>query len=335
MHLPCFLAAAPFLTMHAMAQNNTVPRTRNIFQNEISLVTENDNYTLRGRDGYYTNGIYLKFIHAVNTKKISCFKNRPAIEKVVNGFELGQAIYNPVSYNRPIPSVQDRPFAGYLSFKFDQHIFYNKHTVLEWAATLGTIGPNSFGKNVQRWYHNVIGIYDVKGWPYQVKNEMSVNLKTAYYRSLLKSDPVKNIINIDGFAIGNLGNAFTNLSAGVTFKLGLVENHNNSSHFGARVAAPVGSKQVRNYELYFEYEPSATWQLYSAVLQGGLFIKDKGPVIVPIKALVYSNRLGIHYAQNTTTVSVVYTNRTRQATTQQRNENFCSIQFAHRFSKLK
>lgn len=336
MHLPKIIVAATlFFPVITKAQKDTIPPPKNVFQNEISVVSDNDNYTLQLRDGYYTNGIYLKLSHAADPAKTKWYKNKPTIKKVVNGFELGQAIYNPVSYNRPLPQYQDRPFAGYLAFSFGQHIFYQDNSVLEWAASLGTIGPNSYAGNVQRWYHRVIGIYDVKGWPYQVNNEMSLNVKAAYYKSLLKTQPQRSQFNIDGFARANIGNAFTDLTLGGTIKMGRVENHWNSSHFRAQVSTATGSQPLGKYEIYFYYEPAITCQAYNAVLQGGMFLKNKGPLTVGIKPIVFSQQFGLRYAQHRATVALLYINRTRQATTQQRNENYCSIQFAYRFGKVK
>jgi lipid A 3-O-deacylase len=320
--------------MLLLAQSD-IPAPKNIYQNEISLVTENDNYTLQGRDGYYTNGIYLQWNRAVATENSKWFRNKPGIKKVVNGFELGQAIYNPVSYNRPLPEIQDRPFAGYLAFTFNQHIFYQNNSVLQWAASLGTIGPNSFGKNVQRWYHNVIGIYDVTGWPFQVNNEMSLNVKAAYYKSLLQTPRQQSQFNMDGFAKANVGNAFTDFTLGTTLKTGRIENLWNSSHYKARVSTVKGNKPVGKYEIYFYYEPAITFQAYNAVLQGGMFLQNKGPVTVAIKPIVFAQQFGLRYAQNRFTTALIYTNRTRQATTQQRNENFCSFQIGYRFGKVK
>jgi len=328
-----FVAIIAFLPLIIFAQKD-ISAKNHFFRNEISLVSDNDNYTLLGRDGYYTNGIYLKLSHAVDIENSKWYKNKPNIKKVITGFEFGQAIYNPVSYNRPFPEYQDRPFAGYLAFTFGQYIFLKKNTVLEYAVSLGTIGPNSFGKNVQRWYHNVIGIYDVVGWPYELNNEASINLKTAWYQSLLKTDPQKSQFNIDGFAKANLGNAFTNLSVGGTFKVGMVENHCNSDHWKARLSTKNGSKAMGNHELYFYYEPALTYQAYNAVLQGGMFLKNKGPLTASIKPVFFSQQFGVRYAKNRFGAALTYVNRTRQATTQIRNENFVSLQVGYKIKKL-
>ena len=39
------------------------------FKNDFSIISENDGYALANRDGYYTNGIYLRFSHASKQPK--------------------------------------------------------------------------------------------------------------------------------------------------------------------------------------------------------------------------------------------------------------------------
>lgn len=323
------LAFFPF----ALLAQKVMRPSENIFRNEFSVVSDNDNYTLQLRDGYYTNGLYLKLSHAIEINKSKWF-NRASIKKVINEFELGQAIYNPIKFDRVYTVQQDRPFAGYLAFTFGQRIFYNNNSLFEWGASFGTIGPHSYAKEVQRWYHGVIGIYDVKGWPYQLSNEMSLNFKGTYCKSLLYKNPMEKRLNIDGFFKVQLGNMNTGASVGGTLKLGLVENYWNSSHWRAQISADNNIHPVYSHELYFFYEPAASLQVYNAYLQGGLFVKDKGPRTVDINSIVFSQQFGLRYAQNRFTTALVYINKTKEAKAQIRNENFCSIQIAYRFGKV-
>ena len=92
---------------------------------------------------------------------------------------------------------------------------------------------------------------------------------------------------------------------------------------------------VHHVELYFFNEPSITFQVYNSMLQGGMFIKNKGPVVVDIKSLVFTNKIGVLAAEDPFTTSIIYIFRSKEAKTQIRNENFCSIQIGYRFNKTK
>lgn len=303
----------------SIAQENI--SKQNIYKKEFSIISENDNYTLQGRDGYYTNGFYIKCSWA-NNKVTNA-------EKIINSLQLGQAIYNPVSYNRPYPQIQDRPFTGYLSIDYQRSIFYKQNNLLQWQIALGTIGPNSLAENVQRWYHRVIGIYDVKGWSYQLNNEINVNFNATYYQSFLKRNSFNHWLNADFIAKAQLGNAFTNIGTGLLFRIGQMEEHANSCHWNARIGTANTQPLTHHDELYFFYQPYIYLQAYNTILQGGLFVKDKGPIKVDIEPIVFTQQFGIRYAQNRWATALTYINRTKEAKNQVRNENYCSIQLSY------
>ena len=313
-------------------QKETTPKE--YFQKEISGISDNDNYTLQVRDGYYTNGIYFKLSCAADPLKSKRF-NRPAIKKIVNGFEIGQAIYTPIDTSKVLPQDQDRPFAGYLAFTFDKKLFYGNNSIVEFGATLGTIGPNSFAENVQSWFHGISGLYINNGWPTQIKNEINLNLKASYSKPIIKGNYEKRFFNMDGFIKAQIGNAVTNARMGALIRIGKMENNWNSTHWKAAITANKNVAPVRRVELYFFNEPSITFQVYNSMLQGGMFIKNKGPVVVDIKSIVFTNKIGVLAAEDPFTTSIIYIFRSKEAQTQIRNENFCSIQIGYRFNKTK
>lgn len=298
------------------------------------MVSDNDDYSLRKKDGYYTNGIYFKVNYVADLSK-NKWQKKINIKKVVNSFEAGQAIYHPYSYKLTEPLKQDRPFAGYLALSFDKQVFYNTNSVLQLAISLGTIGPNSFAEDVQRLYHDIIDIYAVRGWPYQLKNELNLNIKGGFVKSFLKGDKTKRVLNIDGFAKAEFGNAFSNAGIGGLFRLGRTENNWNSAQWRARVSNIESAAPVNPFELYFFYQPSITFQAHNATIQGGMFINDKGPVTAGIRSLVISNQWGIRFSRKRWTTAIVYTFKSKEAKKQIASERLGSVQIAYRFKKLK
>src|SRR5689334_10267948 len=87
---------------------------RNYFTKEAILLTDNDNYLVQKRDGYYTNGFYFALQQLT----------RKPTHKVIMRYELGQMIFNPYKYSITQPENMDRPFAGYLYVKATRSRFF-------------------------------------------------------------------------------------------------------------------------------------------------------------------------------------------------------------------
>jgi hypothetical protein len=299
----------------------------NHFRTEILFISENDNYTMQIRDGYYTNGLMFRYSYVGNLKG----NNIMRFDKKVQSFELGQQIFNPVRFDSIKPATQDRPFAGYLYGRFEQKLFpTGTNSAMIWNTTAGVTGKNSYAKQVQRWYHGVIGIYDVEGWNTQIANEFTLNVGATYARSFFAKPQEDRRYDIAGVAKANLGNAFTDASAGILLRAGLMENYANSAHWDGRISSEATTAPKHHKEFYFFIHPSIVWQGYNAMLQGGMLNNGKSPRTVPIEPFYLLTQIGFKLSQNRGTLAMHYVNRTRQAVGQFRNENFLSIQIAYR-----
>src|SRR4051812_43999142 len=123
---------------------------RQLFTKEIYGITDNDNYLLQKKDGYYTNGVF--FTYTWLPGKLS---NRRKLTSV----EIGQTIYTDRTRKIINRSQIDRPFTGYLYGKYKETFFGKGDDVLQWSVALGTIGKNSGGEWLQKHYHTIINIY--------------------------------------------------------------------------------------------------------------------------------------------------------------------------------
>jgi len=298
---------------------------RNHFRHESLIISDNDNYVLQLRDGYYTNGLMLRFSHAAAAKPGG---NRLA--KAVHSYELGQHIFNPVRFDSLNIATQDRPFAGYLYGRFSRQLFYKHNAYLQLSGSLGVVGPASGAKQVQRWYHSAIGIYDVQGWSNQVKNEFHVQGSVQYVRSFWQKAQQQRRYDIATVTEANLGNAFVNAQAGLLLRAGLMEAYQNSAHFNGRVSRKGADAPVHHKEFYYFVQPTLQWQGYNASLQGGMLRSNKGPKTVAIEPWVWQVQTGFKLAQNRWTLGMHYVYRSKQAVGQQRTEKFLSIQIAYR-----
>jgi len=326
--LYCQLAVGQQQELHEPADTMRIPKSLYHFRNETMIISENDNYALQLRDGYYTNGFMLRFSRAKDLSKSDHQKNLP--EKIVQRYELGQMILNPVRFDSLNVATQDRPFAGYLYARFEQYRFYGANSMWQWSTSIGTIGTHSYAQQVQRWYHNAMGIYDVKGWSSQLHNEWSLNFGMQYARSIFKKPQEQRRYDISPVVQANLGNAFTDIGAGLLFRAGIMENYSNSAHWGARVSSEKNKAPKHHKEFYFFVHPFITWQAYNAVLEGGVFANDKGPKIAAPEPFYFTTHIGFKFAQNRWTWGMHYITRSRQAKNQMLKENLVSIQLAYR-----
>lgn len=314
--LPCIMA--------------TAQDTTKVYHHELTAVTDNDDYTWRYTDRYYSNGLFLKYTTALGD--IDTKTNKGA--KKILTIELGQKMYNPYRHDTAYLKGLDRPFAGELSLKATVTRINKNENVFQWGVQAGIMGPDAFGKQVQTWWHGAFNILRIYGWDTQLANEPFVNASASYHYHLIKHQPEKPWYDAHAFLAGTLGNNLTAFNAGLQFKIGAFEKASESVAWNARVQKSKTPEQHRrNHEVYFYFEPQITLQAYNAVLQGGLFKKadEKGFYYTGINHFVYQHRFGILYAQNAWTLQLGYTFKTREAIHQIAIENYGTIRVSVRF----
>ena len=295
---------------------------RRTFTREVSFITDNDNYTLQKRDGYYTNGFNFAFQHI-------SIPHSPRTQKAIMRYEIGQMIFNPYKYSVTDPEFMDRPFAGYLFAKVTRSRFFKNDANLRYGIMVGVLGPASGAQAVQRKYHNLINIYEVRGWDYQLKSEASANLQ-AQYSHPLAGRPAKGVAaDLHAVTSGSLGNAFTNATMGVLFRVGFIEHAEESVQWNSRLHHS-GPTYLHKHEFFLFFKPEAMFQAYNATLQGGLFREDKGPVLAELNPWMYQHRIGMMYAGRSLSASFAIVHRTREAKHMYRKENYGSIGIALR-----
>ena len=288
------------------------------FSNQLSFKTDNDAYLLQKKDGYYTNGLFV----TLNT--VSEKNNR----KIINSYELGQMIFTPESVNFARDGGIDRPFCGYLYLSYNQSIFLPKLQIVEWGASIGTIGGNSLGEYVQETIHTLFRYKQFKGWETQITNEIGLNATVKYAKVL---SPINtDLLKIIPQSELTLGTIFTNAKIGGYICFGLMEEENNSSLFNANINKKNIAKTKNEYFIY--WHPQFIYQLYNATVQGGLFTKGGQAITAPIFAGMYMQTFGLQVTSGriASKFEVVY--QTQEARTQQQPQRYASISIGFRFN---
>ena len=258
------------------------------FKNEFGFKSDNDAYLFYGQDRYYTNGLFINFRHATDQQQLS-----NNLEKVTYEISAGQKMYNSISGYRPKIETQDRPFAAYLYAGANVNLFYKKESILKFGLEGGTIGPDALGEDAQKLLHKIVGFYEIKGWEYQIKNDLALNFNTQFTKLLVRSEDNKVDFSLESYA--NIGTTFSGAGTGILFRAGNINQLFNSSYTNSLISNNSKTEKLVKNEFFFYAKPQLNYIAYDATIQGGMFNNDS-PVTYKAEPLVFVQQLGFNYS---------------------------------------
>lgn len=291
------------------------------YKHELGFRSDNDAYLATKQDRYYTNGLFIQFKSATKNKRDSTVKK-------IWSINLGQELYNARSGQVKTIENVDRPFAGYLYGGGSLQWLKPNENVLKLELQVGTIGPSALGRESQTILHNTVGFYEVSGWQYQVNDEVGVNLK-ANLQYLLFRNERKNL-DLSLPINASLGNTFTGLETGILFRTGNINPFYHSAATKSQVSTKF-EKDLKDKEFYFFLKPTLTYVAYNATIQGGMFVKDKGPVTFDANPFVFAQQIGAAYANNRWTFDFSVIFKSKQLKEAVKSEQYASAQIYYRF----
>jgi lipid A 3-O-deacylase len=152
---------------------------------QISFVEENVTFSPHDEDRGYINGTNLSYTTG-SLKENSIWDSpirwlgdstflfhRPS-DKTDDRLEwtiLGQSIFTPDNHQLRDPSLDDRPYAGWLytGLNFVQDYDAQRLSTLQFLG--GIVGPWALGRQVQNGVHSILGQQLARGWNHQLSNE--------------------------------------------------------------------------------------------------------------------------------------------------------------------
>lgn len=295
------------------------------FKNEFGFRSDNDAYLFYGQDRYYTNGLFITFRHALNQQKL-----KGKLEKVTYEIEAGQKMYNPISGDRPIAATHDRPFAGYLYAGGKVNLFYQNEVVLKTGIELGTVGPRALGKEAQELLHNIVGFYEIRGWEYQIENELAANLSAQGLKLLYRS--AKKDVDFSLEANVLAGTTFSGASAGIVFRAGKINQLFNSAYTNAAISNNEKTKKFVESEFFFYAKPQLSAVFHDSTIEGSMF-NNTSPVTFGAKPFVFSQQLGFNYSSRRFTFDFGLTFKSKEVKSTAKAHQFGSISMFYRFGK--
>lgn len=295
------------------------------YKNEFGFRSDNDAYLAYGQDRYYTNGLFIYFRRATDQSKLS-----EKLNKVIWEAEAGQEMYNPQSGNITNISFVDRPFAAYLYAGGSLNFLFKSENSLKISLQAGTIGPDAKGKEAQELLHSIVGFYEIKGWEWQVKDELAFNSTVAYKNLLYRNDRGKVDLSFDSYL--NIGNTYAGAGAGILFRTGNLNQFFHSASTESLVSNNSNSVNLTEKELFFYAKPVLHYVAYDATIQGGMFRDDKGPVVFDVKPLVFSQQVGLIYSKSRLTADFSLLFKSREVQSFARAHQYGSAALFYRFN---
>ncbi|RYZ50886.1 MAG: lipid A deacylase LpxR family protein [Chitinophagaceae bacterium] len=315
-----FFLVLSLCLLSAFAQPLQAQKSK-LYTQQVSVLTENDRYVFKGKDGYYTNGLVLRYTKA-----------SPQAEnggKRLHHFSLGQKIFMPYSRRIYVVDQIDRPISGYLFLQYNRSVFKTPQTLLQWGASVDAIGEASGARQVQNTFHNWIDVnssYWGWVWDYQVKSQLGLNVHGQFAKGLVtgRAATKTQLIPVTKATVGT---SFTNISQGLAIQFGQLATQDQSAFWDA---AP-GKAPEQKWEWAFYYLPEVMYQAYNATIQGGLFRENKGPITADPEPLVFTHQVGFFLSGGRYQARLAANFQGKEAKSQHFSHSYGSVQVAYRF----
>ena len=139
-------------------------------------------------------------------------------------YSVGQKIFTPQDTERSTLITDDRPYAGWLYGSANLMSRYVDEPNLQvgniLGITVGIVGPSSQAEDIQRGFHDLIGVDKPNGWANQLQDELGLLL--TYTRRWQYFHPVGGGLEFETspHLVGTLGNVYTYAGGGMMLRLG-------------------------------------------------------------------------------------------------------------------
>lgn len=139
-------------------------------------------------------------------------------------YSLGQKIFTPQDTETRELIKDDRPYAGWLYGSAELLSRFvdepNRQVANVLGLTVGIVGPSSHADDIQKGYHDLIGVDKPNGWDNQLEDELGLLLtytrRWQYFHKLVGNLAFETSPHI----VGALGNVYTYAGSGVMLRFG-------------------------------------------------------------------------------------------------------------------
>lgn len=234
------------------------------------LLYENDFFA--ATDRFYTQGIYLEFVHpAIARSPLRRVLLSASRHPTRFGVAFGDEGYTGSDLKQSEIVPGDHPWAGTKQLHaFAISTDTLRHRRLSSQLTVGLIGQAAAGREIQTFIHERTGNTIPQGWPNQIRNDVILNYAVVAEQRIANAGTAVELWSHVGARAGTFQ---TSLSLGGTLLAG----------------------RMGRWHAYAA--PSVRFVGYDATLQGGLFNRESPYTIASadLHRVVYAQRLGLVY----------------------------------------
>lgn len=269
------------------------------FHQEFAIANENDVYTFKNTDRYYSNGILTHFRFIPQKASFLGIRQGDSTKRIID-IELTQKFFTPVDLTLNDFEDFDRPYAGWLYGGLTIADFPKRNRRIEYGLELGVVGRASGAEAFQTWYHRNFGFPRPRGWDFQIPNEVAVNLKVEYNHqwALVKSGKL-DLISSSRLM---LGTAFTNAVQRLDVRFGGLQTLDESGFVNAMIGRRRNDFKKHGY---FFVGYGLQWTGHDVTIQGSLW-NDDSPHTESIFSNIQHFRVGWAASSANTTFKMTY-----------------------------
>jgi len=197
-----------FLAAAALAIDFDSPFPTAGVKARVSLTEENDKFSPRNLDRYYTQGIKLTLASGEHAYA-----------------SLTQEINTPADTFSSNPSLDDQPYSGAAYFSYGYGTVLDRggrrDCIVSVELQFGMIGPAAGGTGIQNNFHHLVGLKPAAGWLTQLPNEPVVNLNGEFRRRFNLDAIDRGYRDLIVRSLLDLGTIRTEFIVGMQLRLGL------------------------------------------------------------------------------------------------------------------
>ncbi len=260
----------------------TVANAQKTYDNQLSVTLDNDRFAPRSTDKYYSNGLALNWHFAKTDSSFLFFKK---IEKLIFRIGINHSLFTPSEITFVETWRLDRPYAATIALENEIQIILPNKSIVAAEVVIGSTGPIAKGKELQKWWHNKIKIFEPRGWENQIVNSPIIQLNLNYVKSLLDG----SIIDFTSESNINFGTINSSIRQDLLVRIGKYASVNQTNFFKTAINA---NPKKTPFELFFFFDMGLEYVGYNGLIEGN-WIGSESPHTEIAKRWVFHHQFGL------------------------------------------